>query len=1040
MAIEDYDQELNELAGRIASSNCALFAGAGLSINAGGPSWDELTEKAKSEFDYNSPLDENFQIFSDLKREVGGTELHQFVQRELSGIELGEDVEPLASLPWFSTFTTNFDTALEDALSKYHRSVRTVHEGREFILSGDPSDLYCVKLMGSIEKNYGDSGSMVLTSGEKSTAQDKRSHIFRELGNHAANLSFLFVGYSFRDRIFTEILEKIINEAGELERTYYALFRSPLDEEQEYYLNSLNVVPIIADIEDFTEELVKRVSQRDTSDHRMKNIPFGSQMLELSLDDIGDFVESYDPILLDELQREGDAQNFFKGEITTFRPFTEDWHFTRSEESEIISKLRNQEPDIVSVSGSPGSGRTFLINSTIEALIRDEGGIAIRIPSHKIDPIPSHGELDQFLEFITDRCEELGIPAPEFCVFFSTSGLETNQLMNFNRLKSRSDFHLQLLMESPQGYSFPSDMEEEKKCDNIEIQDEIPRPIRQEFKTYVVDTVRKHRLPAISEQEVQSILNDDPEFLPVMYRAIDPARRSIQDIIEQEYEGLTDEAKRIVKFSALATSVDLEMPIAVCRRAMTHQSGEFYSFPEIINIAENEANEFIKISRDARTNQLLAIYHPIVAKHICKKIGEKEMGEYLLDIAESVDLQSGIEGEFVGRLMISKGVNREATEFLPITKDYLKESMDIVTSRQPARPLLHHKAILMQEMGEDSSKVISTMEEAIAEPPEEYVLTERKENVLTSLARIKWKINRDELENADRYSEDIMEIFAYLEDARRSVLNLHTYDLQSNILMSMAEGREEKERNSLLNEAINLIERAMEMDGEAEDIRTLEQTRVELYDRIEREQAEELAEKLVEQDNDGSGYYTLARLDLYENSDPAAALRQLTRAMSAEEYPPEAIAFRIKLLMQQDDPFYDLVAELAKDLDLRDDFEDSWESAYHKAIAYLIDGNYQKAYSHFETSHSSAPWNLHDTVDVFWKDDGQKKTFTGKIGNPLTDTEGWIYSHGLEGWDDDIYFDPSLEDSAGGIRSGRNVEFTLGFTPRGPKARDIQII
>lgn len=1040
MAIEDHNEEMNELAGKIARSNCVLFAGAGLSIDSGGPSWDELTEKAKSEFDYESPLDDNFQIFSDLKREIGGSELHEFVHEELSGISLNDEVEPIASLPWFAAFTTNYDTALEDSLSKYHKSVRTVLEGREFVLSSSPSDLLCVKLMGSVEKNFGDSGSMVLTSGEKSTAQDKRSRIFRELGNHAANLSFLFIGYSFRDRVFTDILEQIVNETGETSRTHYALFPKPLDEQREYYLERLGVVPIIADLEDFTEELVEKVSQRDTSDHRMKHIPFGNEMVKLSLDDIGDFIESYDPILSDELQKEVDAQDFFKGNVTSLRPFAENWNFTRSQESEIISTLRSEGPDVISLSGSPGSGRTFLIYSIVQQLIMDERGIGIRIPSHTINPVPSHRELNQFLEFIEDRCDELGIQGPQFCVFFSTSGLETQELMNFNRLKARSDFPLYLLIESSQGYSFPSAMETGEECENINIQDEIPREIRSDFKRYVIDTVREHRLPEISEGEVQKFLREDPEFLPIMYQAIDPARRSIQDIIEQEYDELTEDAKQIVSLCSLATSLDLEMPVAVCKRIMSHQSGEFYGFPDVLEIAENDADEFVMVSRDARTNQLLSIYHPLVAEYICERIGEKKMGEYLLALAESVDLRSGIEGEFTGNLMIHKGVNRDVNEFLPFTKDDLKKAMEVLTNRQPARPLLHHLARLKQDMQMDSSKVISLMGDALAEPPEDYALTERKENVLTTLARIKWETNKNTIKDVDRHHEDVTEIFAYLEEARESVPNLHTYDLQANILMSMAEERDEREANQLLTEAITLIERALEMDGEAEDINRLQSTRVEIYNQIDREQAESLAADLVEEDNDGSGYYTLARLELYENNDSEAALQRLTRAMAADKYPPEAIAFRIKLLMQQEDPFYDFIIELVKELDQRDDFEDSWESAYHKGVAYLIGGNYRKSYKNFEISHSNAPWNLHDTVDLFWKENGERKTFTGKIGTPLTDTEGWIYAHNLNGWDDDIYFDPSIEQDSSELRSGRNVEFKLGFTPRAPKARDIEII
>jgi tetratricopeptide (TPR) repeat protein/Cdc6-like AAA superfamily ATPase len=1040
MGIEDHEEEINELAGKIASGKCALFTGAGLSINSGAPSWDELVEMAESEFNHESPLDDNFEILSDIRRDVGREDLHKFVREQLTDVKLSDEAKPIASLPWFTAFTTNFDTSLEEALAEYHSNVRTVLEGREFALSGSPSDLLCVKLMGSVEKSVGEKGSMVLTTGEKETAHNERTTIFRKLGNHAANLSFLFIGYSFEDRVFTNILNQVMTEIGELDHTFYAYFPNELDDDQRYKLDRLGVIPIVGELEEFVNKLVEKVAQRDTSDHRIKSIPFGNENVRLSLDDVGDFIESYDPVLNDEFNREIDPQEFFKGNSTSFKPFIEDWNFNRKQEERLIDLFLAEGVSLVSVSGSPGSGRTFLIKSVVQQLINKERGFGIQIPSHTIDSIPNRREFNRFLESIEQRCDKVGIDGPKFCVFFSTSTLEPSELVDFARLKNNVDFELYLLTETPINYTFPDELTATEECESVDIQDEIPRSEQEAFKQYVIETVREHRLPEIDEREIEEYLREDPSFLPVMYKAIDPARRSIQDIIREEYDRLSDDGKRVVRLVSLASSVDLALPLAVCRRIMNHQLNKFYSFPDVIDIVEQEADEFVIMSRDARTNQLFLIYHSLVAEYICKEVGEKKMGQNLKHLAESVELTSGIEAEFTDNLLIHEGRKRDYDEFLPYSRGDLLEAMDILTDRQPARPILHHQALLMQDMNKDSSKVISILEEALAEPPEDYAITERKHNILTSVARLKWEVNKNNLKDADRHSDGISEIFAYLDEARDTSHNLHPDDLQANILMQMAEGRDDREANELLTEAITIVERAVEATNDFEDIQRLQGTKTELYDQIDREQAERLAEDLVEEHNDGSGYYTLARLDLYQSSNPEGALQHLMHAMAAEKYPPEAIAFRIKLLLQQDNPAYELIIDLAKDLDKRPDFEDSWESAYHKAIAFIIDGNYNKAHDHFEYSHDHAPRNRLDTVDIFWKDSGQRKEFTGRIGTPLVENEGWIYSHGLDGWDDDIYFDPSLEEDSDKFKSGRNVKYHIGFTPRAPKARNVEII
>ena len=61
MAISDFTAS-------IATRRCALFAGSGLTSDSGGASWDTLIEYLKTEFHYSSPLDENFEIMTDLLR------------------------------------------------------------------------------------------------------------------------------------------------------------------------------------------------------------------------------------------------------------------------------------------------------------------------------------------------------------------------------------------------------------------------------------------------------------------------------------------------------------------------------------------------------------------------------------------------------------------------------------------------------------------------------------------------------------------------------------------------------------------------------------------------------------------------------------------------------------------------------------------------------------------------------------------------------------------------------------------------------------
>jgi hypothetical protein len=1032
--------DIETLASKIVRDECVLFAGAGLSLHAGAPDWDTLVESAKEEFDYESPLDDNFQILFDIANQEGREELHDFVRSEIPDVELEPPVEKLASLPWFATFTTNYDTALEDSLSDYHDSVRVISEGSEFAISGSPSDLLCVKLMGSVERRPDQCGSMVLTKGEMAKARDERSRIFEMLASHAANMSFLFVGYSFRDELFTEMIERIATEIGSPEDTYYALFRSEPPEERRYYLEQLGVEPIIGDIEDFSEELVSEVSKRDPSDHRTKRIPLGNEIIQLSLDDIGDFLESNDPVLYEELTTEVEPREFFKGNTNSLRPFSNDWHFTRPEEDQIANLIIDSQTNIVAISGSPGSGRTFLISGAVQRAIDNERALGFRIPGHSIQSVPDEKELESFIETVHIEAEKIGADPPEEIVFFSYHELEPTEINRFRRVADNLDFSLTLLVEVSNGFEFPDDLKQNNKNKKIRIADEIPSGLHSDIKQYLIATVNQHKFPELTEAEADSYLAEYPEFLPLMYKTVDPARRSIQSIIQEEYTNISSErAKQLIDIVSLSSSLGIKTPVTVCRKLLSNSENETLTFPDVFELADKEAKEFVIKSRDARTNYLFSIYHPIVAKYLCNTFS-RDPADLLSLLVNSVDMGSRVEAEFVSRLLISEGVNRNTSEYSPFTREDLKEAMAELASQQPARPIIHHLARLKDEQGDPEEEIIETLEDALANPGKEYALEERKENIMTTLANLKWSLNEDRLKSLDRDHEEIGEIFGYLEEARENVENLHTYDIQARILKQMADARPREERTELINEALSIIEAGLDREGDPDDLRQLENRKIELLDGLDRERSEELAEELFEKQNSGEGYYTLARLVLYEDNNKVQALRYLSQAMQAENYPADAIALRIRLLLDQHDPYYGMVYELVRELDGRPDHTDTWKSAYHKAMTYMINGDYRNAKCHFDESHRMAPWDLQRRVDKFWMEEGSRKVFEGRIGSPLSSTEGWVYGHDIDGWDDDIYFSPRAQDTDSELRSGREVGFEVGFSPRGPQAFELRII
>ena len=72
------------------------------------------------------------------------------------------------------------------------------------------------------------------------------------------------------------------------------------------------------------------------------------------------------------------------------------------------------------------------------------------------------------------------------------------------------------------------------------------------------------------------------------------------------------------------------------------------------------------------------------------------------------------------------------------------------------------------------------------------------------------------------------------------------------------------------------------------------------------------------------------------------------------------------------------------------------------------------------------------------KESGKPRIFTGKILQGITDKEGYIYSHNIEGFPSEIFFDPRSERNEKHLRAGLTVNFTIGFNSLGIVAVDLK--
>ncbi len=1053
------DKTLSALASSIVSRKCALFVGAGVTAASGGVTWKQLVDSLIDEYNYKSPLKDNFDIVSDICRKNGTEEVYQKIKSKLKNVKISGSLLKLMELPWFSAFTTNYDTALEDALeAKQKLTVKTLVTGNEFELDNYPSELLCIKLMGSVSYPYNQPGSMIITREELAKAKEERSRIFGYLERHAHNLSFIFMGYSFDDEVFLDILNKLRAYLGPKDNKYYALFREEDRigkdkewEEKKYLLEQMGVTIIIDDIKSFSDKFLEEVSLRDVNDLTKKRISLGKDIIPIDTTKLSRFLYNHPPVLFEEMEQDISLHQFLKGNKSSYKPFNLGWHFYRNQIGETIShalKCNNglKEPYIFNINGNPGSGRTFILLSSLCDLILNHRSIGIKIDINSNMKIPKIDELEFFINEIENTIKERGWQQPERIIFWSENPLDEDTLINFDRLnqnwtyRKTHPYPLILLYEDTPKTTYGQEIFLPKVTININANKKLSSEKKIELSKYLKNVIKECKLPEIDEEESNKVIEEEKTLLPILYRILDPSRRSIQEIIQQEYNGIKEpEVKACIAFCALASSFQLDFPVALLKKSLGDYLKKYFSYPDIFNITVDKGNTFILHHEDPKTNPLVSIYHPVIAQHIVKITDEKQFDDFLISIASIIDLRQSLDSTFIFYLLIINGVNRICDDFTPFSYEGLEKALLIIKKKQPVRGIMHHLARMYFKKDKQDARIIPLLKEALTSQKEEYLFRERKENVYNTLGKILWEQKKEKLIGKSRTDPEITEIFEYLILARKGEFhNIYPYDVHARILREIWQNKKEEERLPLINEAIEVLNEGLDNCDEINIISSsLSPLLIHILQEVDIEKAKDAAKELFEKKGDGSGYYTLALNEYYNESNPTGAISYLDIAIKAKSFPLKAIVLKMEIMLKDKNPNYDELFKLANTLS-SSSYVDNWKSAYFKAVIYTIMNETHKAARCFRYSYRFAPSSLEKKIQIFWMDSGHRKVLTGRIGTTFTNREGRIFPHNVDGYKGEIFFNPNQQKFKLFLSQGVSINFELGFSPRGPIAFEVR--
>lgn len=223
------DDALQEILAEILRGNCVVFVGAGLSVGAGLPGWQELISRLAAQFDCAADDHDFLTIAQAYEHKFGRDKLEAVVQEctDTSARTPTETHRALGKLSFRVRYwiTTNYDDLLERTFSEMDREPSVVIRESDVAQARNRYNI--------IVKIHGDSGkpdTIVLTKNDYFASPLAKSLVWNLLADALAQKTFLFLGYSMRDPDFTQLQSALISRVGtDVMRRSYAVIFGPDD-------------------------------------------------------------------------------------------------------------------------------------------------------------------------------------------------------------------------------------------------------------------------------------------------------------------------------------------------------------------------------------------------------------------------------------------------------------------------------------------------------------------------------------------------------------------------------------------------------------------------------------------------------------------------------------------------------------------------------------------------------------------------------------------------------------------------------------------
>lgn len=198
---------MNTLSQKIINNECSLFLGAGMSLNSDLPSWHQLmkpcAEELKLQIENVQDLFSLAQYYVNCNSE---SDLRKIVSEQIGLIANPSKVhDKLISAGFKSIWTTNYDRLIEQSLQSQQIAFNSITSDKDLANVTYQGKVNVYKINGDINRQ----AEMVLTRGDIERYNKTHKLFLTFLKKELVSNTFLFIGYSFSDRIVLDCLSEV---------------------------------------------------------------------------------------------------------------------------------------------------------------------------------------------------------------------------------------------------------------------------------------------------------------------------------------------------------------------------------------------------------------------------------------------------------------------------------------------------------------------------------------------------------------------------------------------------------------------------------------------------------------------------------------------------------------------------------------------------------------------------------------------------------------------------------------------------------------